>query len=284
LPNIIIIDDDQFSTIITDTLTFRGHTVKRFGTASEVLDNLDVIVLSDLVVLDIVMPCPASLMGLSVSDPRCTGMILYRQLRSLKTVLPILVYSGIQHKEIIDLLSEDKHTKFLSRWNTRDLMDVISAIEKICGPANIDTIRPRAFIVHGHNEVRKLELKNYLQNILGLPEPIILHEKPDLGRTIIEKFEDYAHISDLVFVLLTPDDTMSTSNQTNDQKRRARQNVIFELGFFMGFIGRKTGRIFILHDGPLDIPTDLSGIIYIDISGGIESAGERIRREVNNVP
>ena len=132
----------------------------------------------------------------------------------------------------------------------------------------------KIFIVHGHDSLAKYELKNYIQNILQLGEPIILSEKPSAGLTIIEKFEKYALDSNLVFVLLTPDDEYGT-------EVRARQNVIFELGYFLGRLGREKGRVILLYKGRLDIPSDIAGLTYIDINGGVESAGEQIRREIN---
>lgn len=62
------------------------------------------------------------------------------------------------------------------------------------------------FIVHGHDNEAKLELKDYLQNTLRLPEPIILHQQPNKGKTVIEKFEEHSDKIDVAFVLLTPDD------------------------------------------------------------------------------
>ena len=135
------------------------------------------------------------------------------------------------------------------------------------------------FIVHGHDEVSKLQLKNYLQNTLKLPEPIILHEQPNYGRTIIEKFEDYASSSTVAFVLLTPDDALA--EDASSKHYRARQNVILELGYFLGTLGRASGRVVLLYKGTLDIPSDISGLVYIDISNGIEAAGEKIRRELS---
>ena len=140
----------------------------------------------------------------------------------------------------------------------------------------------RIFIVHGHDDIAKLELKNYIQNTLKLPEPIILHEQPNHGRAIIEKFEEFANESTLAFVLLTPDDHMAKELGSESKVYRARQNVIFEMGYFLGMFGRKTGRVILLYKGTLDIPSDISGVIYIDISNGIESAGEKIRREIDS--
>lgn len=141
----------------------------------------------------------------------------------------------------------------------------------------------RVFIVHGHADRLKWELKNYLQNTVGLPEPIILHEQPNLGRNLMEKFEDFASTATLAFVLLTPDDVGSAADAADADKRRARQNVIFEMGYFLGLLRRASGRVILLHQGPLELPSDIAGLVYIDISGGIESAGERIRRELSDL-
>jgi predicted nucleotide-binding protein len=138
----------------------------------------------------------------------------------------------------------------------------------------------RSFIVHGHDHQSLYELKNYLQNTLKLGEPIVLRETPIRGKTIIEKFEREAETIELVFVLLTPDDKVADSAAPDTEKRRARQNVILELGFFLGKLGRDSGRILLLHKGPVEIPSDIIGIEYIDITNGIESAGETIRREL----
>ena len=84
-------------------------------------------------------------------------------------------------------------------------------------------------------------------------------------------------------MLLTPDDKLSEPEDSNEVKRRARQNVIFEMGYFLGTLGRSSGCVLLLFDGPLEIPSDISGIAYIDISNGIESAGEEIRREISRI-
>jgi|GEM_PF-3985106 len=139
----------------------------------------------------------------------------------------------------------------------------------------------RIFIVHGHDHQTVLELKDYLQNTLKLGEPVVLRQMPGLGRTLIEKFEKEAEAVELVFVVLTPDDKAAALNDPDNEKRRARQNVIFELGFFLGKLGRTSGRIILLHKGSVEIPSDVAGIEYIDISNGVESAGEKIRRELN---
>jgi predicted nucleotide-binding protein len=145
---------------------------------------------------------------------------------------------------------------------------------------NESSEKQQIFIVHGHDEITKLELKNYLQNTLKLPEPIILHEKPNHGKTIIEKFEEHASKSTMAFVLLTPDDKILSSTTNKEDLYRARQNVILELGYFIGVLGRKSGKVILLFKGKLDIPSDIAGLIYIDVTHGVEAAGEKIRREL----
>ena len=147
------------------------------------------------------------------------------------------------------------------------------------GENNGSNTFPRIFIVHGHDDMLLLQVKDFLQNALNLPEPIVLFQQPNVGRTIIEKFEECADRADAALVLLTPDDFGGKQQETGGHFR-ARQNVIFELGFFVGRFGRKSGRTIVLYKGNLEIPSDFSGVAYIDVSNGIEAASEKIRKEL----
>ena len=120
------------------------------------------------------------------------------------------------------------------------------------------TVTNEVFVVHGHDHGTKETVARFLENLEV--SPIILHERPDQGRTIIEKFEEYAQVSYAV-VLLTPDDVGGSS--ADQLAPRARQNVIFELGFFLGQLGR--GRVAALVKGELEIPSDYSGVLYIPL-------------------
>jgi predicted nucleotide-binding protein len=109
----------------------------------------------------------------------------------------------------------------------------------------------------------------------------VLWERASLGRTVIEKFEYYASRSDIAFVVATPDDLARLANDpVYDGSPRARQNVIFEYGYFCGYFKRLSGRVILLHKGLLELPSDVSGVVYIDISAGVESVGEQIRTEL----
>jgi predicted nucleotide-binding protein len=86
---------------------------------------------------------------------------------------------------------------------------------------------------------------------------------PNGGRTIIEKFEDYADASFAV-VLLTGDDVAGLADVANrDLRPRARQNVVFELGFFLGRLGRE--QVAVLYEPGVEIPSDYSGVLYIEL-------------------
>lgn len=121
----------------------------------------------------------------------------------------------------------------------------------------------RVFVVHGHDDAALQGLARFLEK-LGL-EAIILKEQPDQGRTIIEKFEDSAGDVGFAVVLLTPDD-LGGSVKSDAPDARARQNVIFELGYFAGKLGR--GRVCLLRKGHVEIPSDLYGVIYTDMDAG----------------
>jgi predicted nucleotide-binding protein len=209
-------------------------------------------------------------------------MTIFQRIRQKRADIPILAYSATSDRDVIDALRRDPHTRFLSKWTTPSLREVLATIENILG-LQATIALPRPFIVHGHDDETKLAVKNYLQNTLKLPEPIILHEQPTIGRTLIEKFEYYAAYSQLAFVIMTPDDQTLTADRNDDEKRRARQNVILELGFFLGSLGRQSGRVFLLHKGPLELPSDLNGVVYVDITNGIDAAGEQIRKELEHV-
>ncbi len=121
------------------------------------------------------------------------------------------------------------------------------------------------FVIHGRDNEVKQTVARFLEKI-DL-KPVILHESPDLGRTVIEKFEQHAEVGFAV-ALLTPDDVGSLYGEENNLKPRARQNVIFEFGYFIGRLGRQ--RVCALTKGNVEIPSDYAGVLYIplDDAGG----------------
>lgn len=281
MKKIAVIDDDYASEIVVENLRHRGFDARRIKSAADAFASLDDIASCDLVILDMIMARPSGVEPPPLTGDAATGMSVFHAIRERQKDLPVLFFTASRDGDIVETLKSFENTSLLAKWATPSLKDIFERVEKLTGSG--EQAKPRAFIVHGRDEKEKLALKNYLQNTLGLPEPIILHEQPSMGRTIIEKFEDISATAELAFVLLTPDDAPADADSTNTEKRRARQNVIFEMGFFIGVFGRNSGRVILLHKGPLDVPSDLNGVIYIDISKGVDAAGEEIRREVAHV-
>lgn len=116
----------------------------------------------------------------------------------------------------------------------------------------------KVFIVHGHDETAKINVARFVEK-LGL-KAIILHEQASKGKTIIEKFEEQALSSSFSIILLTPDDIGYAKGEKDHETYRARQNVIFELGYFCGALGRKN--VSVLYKDGVEIPNDYMGVVY----------------------
>jgi predicted nucleotide-binding protein len=123
------------------------------------------------------------------------------------------------------------------------------------------------FLVHGHDDPAREEVARFITRA-GL-NPIILHEQASGGRTVIEKLEHYSDVGFAV-VLLTPDDEGGPAG--GPLQSRARQNVIAELFYFLGKLGRS--RVCALRKGDVEIPSDVGGVIYVPVDphGGWKTA------------
>ena len=120
-------------------------------------------------------------------------------------------------------------------------------------------INDSIFIVHGHDVAMRDAVSNYVHQ-LGL-NPIILSEEASSSKTLIEKLEKYQGVR-YAIVLLSPDDIGSKCEEKENLKTRARQNVIFELGFFQGCLGRSN--VCPLNKQVQELPSDYVGIVWVD--------------------
>jgi predicted nucleotide-binding protein len=136
----------------------------------------------------------------------------------------------------------------------------------------------KVFVVHGHSEDALREVELFLRSVDV--EPIILRQLPNQGRTLIEKFETYADEVGFAVVLLTADDQGGARMAAPDgaagsalfepkapipRRDRARQNVILELGFFLGRLGRD--RVCAIHESGVEIPSDYTGVLFVPFTG-----------------
>jgi hypothetical protein len=150
------------------------------------------------------------------------------------------------------------------------LMDRLSLFEPIATPPYSDEGQTvsgtRVFVVHGHDDARKQEVASVVQKLTG-EWPVILHERPNKGRTVIEKLEAQRPRVGFAIVILTGDDEGRPRLAGEDVplRNRGRQNVVFEAGFFIGVLGRS--RVAILMEENVEHPSDIAGVVYVKLDG-----------------
>lgn len=161
-----------------------------------------------------------------------------------------------------------------------DMKDMISNTKNISaqGTENV-------FIVHGHDELMKQEVANTVSRLKLVP--IILNERHNGGDTIIEKLEHNAEQVNYAIILLSPCDH-GAEIQSTDLKPRARQNVILEMGYFIGKIGRN--KVCVLKKDDVEEPSDVFGVVYtpydrfgawkLKLADELKAAGFRIDKNL----
>lgn len=139
-----------------------------------------------------------------------------------------------------------------------------------------EEIMRNMFVVHGHDMASLHELCRVLKDDFKI-EPIVLSEQPNVGLdTIISKFERLADTCTAVAVLLTPDDEVKET-----EKMRARQNVIFELGYFLGKLRSPEERkVMVFHKKDVDVPSDISGVVYYHYDKSITEAYYLMKKQL----
>jgi hypothetical protein len=123
----------------------------------------------------------------------------------------------------------------------------------------------KVFVVHGHDEAVLHEVSRFLEKLKL--KPIVLREQPNRGKTIIEKFEANSDVGFAV-VLMTKDDMGASIDDAESERYqpRARQNVILELGYFIGHLRRD--RVCVLKEKGIEEPSDIFGVVYHEINVG----------------
>ena len=146
-----------------------------------------------------------------------------------------------------------------------EMLQAISGNEGVSAMPQ-STFGNEVFIVHGHDDEAKETVARFVENF-GI-EATILHEQANRGQTIPEKFEEHASEVGFAIILLTPDDVGASKDKIKNLKPRARQNVVLELGYFWGRLGRE--RMCVLYKEGVELPSDIHGILYVpmDSSNG----------------
>ena len=191
------------------------------------------------------------------------------------------MFTKLEYKTEFDLVSTELHVHGQSvdenavnlvkliDAQVQKLKSILNRLELLDDPTRIVPGAPlandeqRVFIVHGHDLGAQQAVTRFIERCKI--RPIILADQPDGGDTIIEKFLREASKASFAIVLLTADDTGQALSETGKvtPKTRARQNVILELGYFVGFLGRK--RVCALKKGDIELPSDYVGVVYTDM-------------------
>jgi predicted nucleotide-binding protein len=172
-------------------------------------------------------------------------------------------------------LEEDPTPRQVGRWLNDSAAASVFALENILGKLDLIpeavSLQPASaiteatltalkdvFVVHGHDELAKESVARLINNV-GI-RAVVLHEQPNLNRTIIEKLEIHSSVYFAV-VILSPDDAGFPMSDSSKAQPRARQNVIFELGYFIGKLGRD--KVCALYKGDVELPSDYHGVLYL---------------------
>jgi predicted nucleotide-binding protein len=191
--------------------------------------------------------------------PALTQTRLGRAVRAAASLFPQssqiqfdIMRSDVEH-QIETLESIRERLPMWDRSASKDTGPVKSGESDTRHPADAPV-----FVVHGSDTLRAESVARFVENTTGR-QAIILREMPNRGKTLIEKFEQNAKPASYAIVLLTADD--EGSRRGGEHQFRARQNVVFEMGYFFGRLGRE--RLTALIDPGVEKPSDVDGIAYI---------------------
>ena len=216
------------------------------------------------------------------SQTMCEGSeILYRKLIAKYTTVYPNFEAGVSKNRMAKAPNKESDyreqifyvkEKLQMMLATDNDMSVSNSIQDVNGSKGV-------FIVHGHDKEAKVTVANFLEK-LGL-KPIILHEQINEGETIIEKIETFTTSVRYAVILYTECDIARSKGENKEERYRARQNVVFEHGYFIGRLGRN--KVSVLVKGNVETPGDVSGIVYIkmddygawkiDLAKNIKAAG-----------
>lgn len=189
------------------------------------------------------------------------------------TAFPVAEYVRIALSKVggtlplaVDFVAKQEGAEALLASLTKALANAMLARSRPRDPQHQPRHNGRkVFLVHGHDEEAKLQVMVFIIQ-LGLV-PIVLSEQALDGSTIIEQIERHGG-ADFAVAIMTPDDFGGSKREPDKVSDRARQNVIFEMGYFIGRLSR--ARVRVLCKEGIEILSDFHGVLYIqmDIGGG----------------
>jgi DNA-binding NarL/FixJ family response regulator len=264
-PILLVEDNRMTASRVTQSLALDGYRVLHAVNVRRAIElaksNRDTL---RFIIVDLGLPDHNPYTREETDGGHVAGIFLIREFAEIVPDARIYVKSQLRHPPEVNAVIKSIPSVEEFSYKGYDI-DVIKHIaSRLYSPGK----PPAVLVVHGRDAHARDGLIAFIKNNLGLGEPSILRNVAEEGRIIIEKFEDWAREADLVFVLLTSDDYV-------EGRGRARQNVIFELGYFMGAFGRKSSKLIILKSGDVEMPTDIVGLWPIDVTGGFTGDAEK---------
>ena len=190
------------------------------------------------------------------------GDALEQELRTTGATARVAVVGG-PRPSVAELLDRRRRTHELEINILRSVVERLPLM-----PAPIDKARASdppigndVFVVHGRRQ-ESAELVARLAERLGF-NAIILDEQANEGGTLIEKVERNSESVGFAVVLMLADDWGRGPDEADwpASPNRARQNVILELGYFIGKLGRS--RVAVLIEDGVEKPSDFHGVAHI---------------------
>jgi len=215
----------------------------------------------------------------------------------LKELRTFLANNGLRTQilsfplELEDFILSTGYRQYIKSTYLPNLESLITKISKFpemvssdsevgkAGLPKVDVSAPsgnKVFIVHRHDEANLYKLRDLLKERYKL-KCIVMKWKPGMGRTLIEKFEQEAQDAGFAFIIMTPDDLIKIPGK-EEEYSQARPNVIFEVGWFYGRLGRN--RVCILFKKGTKIHSDLDGISRIEFNESVTEKVPEIENEL----
>ena len=216
--------------------------------------------------------------GGHVCEPRQVTALKFMQTNQSFQELVPFIRAERARSNLITAVPDAAYLSDKAKDITREILDEAEAsVSTETIPSRSGGTSNKIFVVYGH-DTQALDQTEILLLRWGL-EPVILRDRASEGRTVIEKIEANSDVG-FGIVLLTPDDLGCVAQKNPDQelKPRARQNVILEWGYLMAKVGRR--RVACLVKEQVEMPSDLHGIVRINIGADVKSSAPEIAREL----
>lgn len=217
----------------------------------------------DVFILDAHVPYGPEKNAPDVGSTMEAGLRCQRMITTDKRTcgVPVIILSIFGFRELqAERGSFPKNVYFRTKpWNSHELVTLVRTIAIRNEEPNRDI--PEVFVVHGRDMGFKAMVARFLEH-MGL-RPIILDEQASKGRAILQKFVDHSDVCAAVVILTGDDKGGLKGTKVREQRTRPRQNVVFELGFYIAKLGSE--RVVALYEEGVELPSDYAGIAYVPI-------------------